>query len=95
MCISKCVLGKWPGIQFTLSQSCPINVKTSAVENGTLKRIPEGFPPVLFTRSATMQRRENAGRKSADYTYIWERQTEGGGQTTNNGREAAIGKTCL
>jgi len=52
----------------------------SVIENRILKRIPEGFPPVLFTHSATMRRRENAGRKLTDYTYIWERQTEGGSQ---------------
>lgn len=51
-------------VQFTLSQSCPINVKTSAaIENGALKRIPTKDPALLiypFHDNATARKcREN------------------------------------
>jgi len=49
--------------RFTLSQSCPINVKTSAVENGALKPIPPADSALLIypfhDNAMARKRREN------------------------------------
>lgn len=69
----KCILGKWQGYNSPFRTSCLINVKTSAVENGALKRIPEGYTSSgLFT--PVPHNNAKAG-KSPDYAYIWEKQT--------------------
>lgn len=59
---------------------------------GHLSGFPKDFARFIYPFRTTMRRRENAERKSADYTYIWERQTEG--DAANNG-EVVTGKTCL